>query len=533
MKLNEYFAPLKKWWWLLVVAMLVGGVSAYLTTRPLPSVYMARTTLVIGNALSSLNPTQDEIYLAQQLAQTYSDIAGREPIRLATMEALGLDDLPSYEAQPVPNSPFLEISVTYSDPQIAQIVANELANQLSLLTPTNLQDTGGSVEQDFIEQQLKDLQVKIEKTQEEITKKNAELGGMSSAVQINQTQVELDALDSRLSVLQQNYANMLASMPDRGRNTLRVYESAELPRWPVGPNKPLIILLAALGGILLATLAAYGIEALDTTVRTADEVYRLMDLPVVGRISDLPAGKNNWTFVLDQPNSSGAEDFRLLRTNLEFFNIDKPLKVYMISSAGVGDGKSTIAANLAMMMAMSEKSVILVDADFRRPRLADALGMAEGADGLSDVISHGMKVEDALQSWEGAPGLKILTTGTLPPNPAELLSSRRMDKVMEELRETADIIVLDGPPFIVSDASVLAAKVDGLIVVVRPGQTQRAALAAMKEQLERIGAKVLGLVLNQMPATRSYYSSRYTTDAPKKKGGRGAAAQAEPVVTAE
>ncbi len=525
MKTKEYFLPLLKWWWLLLLAAIAGGVSAFYTTRPLPSVYLARTTLVIGNSIYNLNPTQDEIYMGLQLAQTYAGVAMREPVRNATMAALGLTDLPPYEARAMATSPFLEISVTYSDPELAAVVANELASQLILLSPSSVEES----EQQtllFIQQQMKDIEGKIKRTQDEIVTKQEQLSLLTSAVQISQAQAELDALDARLTSFQRIYADMQTSMPGRARNALSVYEEAVKPRLPIGPNKPLIIGLAALAGIILAGGAAYGIEALDSSVKSSDEADRILNLPVLGRISDVNNVKGN-RFLLssDQPHSPIAEDFRLLRTNLEFFGVDTPLQTFMISSADGGDGKSTIAANLAQVIAMGEKNVILVDADFRKPMIATAFEISESAEGLSDVLSHSLDLADVLIPWERNPMLSILPCGTVPPNPAELLNSHKMEKLLAELKSMADIVILDAPPFIVADASVLASKMDAVVLVVRPGTTHRSAMISMREQIKRYGGRVLGMVLNQERPHSGYYASQY------KKKSKQKASTSEPEVT--
>ncbi|HEX9027634.1 MAG TPA: polysaccharide biosynthesis tyrosine autokinase, partial [Anaerolineales bacterium] len=502
MKTKEYFAPLLKWWWLLLIAMITAGVSAYITTRPLPEIYEARTTLVIGRFLSNLNPTQDEINLSQQLAQGYADIAKREPIQQATKKALGVNDLPKYNSRAL-SGPFMEITVDYSDPKIAQSVANELANQLILLSPANLKQN----EQDstnFVQQQLTDLETKIKQTQSDITKKQAQISTLTSAVLINQAQSELDALDTRLTFLQSIYSNMQATLPQNARNQLSVYESAEMPKIPIGPNKPLIIVVAAIAGLLLAIGAAYAIEALDASVRNIEEASRLLDMPVIGRVSVMANNKKGWTYTDEQPNSGIAEDFRLLRTNLEFFGVDEPVRTVMITSSDLGDGKSTIATNLALIASQGEKSVILVDADFRRPMLADVLEI-DGSLGLSDVLSRKVPVKKALIQWKDHPNLCILPAGTLPPNPTELLNSQKMGQVLTEMKGLADLIIIDGPPFIVADASVLAVKVDGVVVVVRTSHSRRSAVIAMREQIQHIGARVLGMVLNQIPGRSSYY----------------------------
>lgn len=520
MKIKEYFLPLLKWWWLLVIAAIAGGGSAYYTTRPLPSVYMARTTLVIGNSIYNLNPTQDEIYMGLQLAQTYAGVAMREPVRNATMAALGLTDLPPYEARAMATSPFLEISVTYSDPKLSAIVANELASQLILLSPSSVNETEQET-QLFVEQQMKDIEGKIKRTQSEIVTKQEQLSLLTSAVQISQAQAELDALDARLTSLQRIYAEMQTSMPGRARNALNVYEPAAEPRFPIGPNKPLIIGLAALAGIVLASGAAYGIEALDSSVKSPEEASRMLNLPVLGRISDVSGVRGNrFLITSEQPQSAVAEDFRLLRTNLEFFGVDTPLQTFMITSPDGGDGKSTIASNLAQVIVMGEKNVIIVDADFRRPTIATAFDISPKMEGLSDALSHSLDLADVLIPWEQNSMLSILPCGTVPPNPAELLNSHKMEKLLEELKSMADIIIVDAPPFIVADASVLASKMDAIVLVVRPGITHRSAVNSMREQIKHFSGKVLGMVINQERQRASYYASRYKSKSKQKPSAK-------------
>lgn len=519
MKPREYFAPLIKWWWLLLVAMAAAGVSAYFTTRSLQPVYEANTTLVIGSLLRNLNPTADELYLSQQLAATYADLAVRDPVKNATMAALGLSELPDYTASPMETGPFLQVSVQYTDPAIAQAVSIELSRQLILLSPANAQELEAADATAFIEEQLRDVQEKIIRTKNEIEKKQEDLATFTSAVQIAQTESDLNALDTRLTSLQTIYANLQATLPEGARNQLSIYEPATLPVRPIGPNKVLIIALATVGGLLLAALAAYGIEALDTTVRSGEEATRILDRPVIGRVSIMPGnGHQNWTYVANQPQSGITEDFRMLRTNLDFFAVDAPQQIIMLTSSSLGDGKSTISSNLALMTGMDDryKQVILVDADLRRPVLGEVLEI-EQMMGLSDVISNNLAVKDLLVPYPDNPRLKILPAGTIPPNPTELLSSQRMDRVIAELRELGDKIIFDGPPVMVADATVLGNKVDAILLVIRPGYSTRSAVNAMRDQMARVKSHVLGIVLNSVSKQATYYTSQYTRQPRDKK----------------
>ena len=177
-------------------------------------------------------------------------------------------------------------------------------------------------------------------------------------------------------------------------------------------------------------------------------------------------------------------------------------------------------------MALDEnyERVVLVDADLRRPVLGEVLGIDQVI-GLSDVISHDLPVVEALAPSPDNPRLKILPAGTIPPNPTELLNSQRMDRVIAELRQYADKIIFDGPPVMVADASVLANKVDAVLLVGRPGSSARAAVTGMREQMSRVGASVLGVVLNSVRRRGGYYTSNYNNGKQQRGKKRTAAKQ--------
>jgi polysaccharide biosynthesis transport protein len=501
--IKDYISPLLKWWWLVIAAPLIAAASAYLFARQLPPVYQAKTTLLIGRAIQDPNPSGNEFSMSYQLATEYASMAIREPVRNAVKVALGLTDLPEYEANA--RGIFLELAVIHTDPRFAQAVANVLSQQLILLSPVNTQQTNGT-DQQFVQQQLKELQDNIEKTRQEITKKQAALSGLDSALDIAKTQNELKALEDKMSTLQSIYSNLFSSTREAAFNTLSVFDSASLPTEPIGPRKTLIVLLAAVSGLAFAVAAVYLIEFLDDTIKTTDEIDRLIDVPAIGYIGDMQGFKP--TFVASHPRSPVADAFRGLRTNLEFMSVDRPMKKLSISSAEASDGKSTIAINLAIVIAQSEKKVILVDADLRSPSLHRYLGIPDNP-GLSDVFLDRVKVTDALIEWDGTPKFWIMPAGSTPPNAAELLGSRKMDLILDELAGMADMIIIDGPPGFVVDAIVLSAKVDGVLLVVNIGETRRGSLKAVVDQFRRIEANLVGIVLNRVSKGSGYYGSYY------------------------
>lgn len=519
MELKRFILPLRRWWWLVTAATLVAALSSFIATLRQPPVYQAITTLIVGRAIMDPNPSQAEFYLSQQLAANYADMANRDPVRNATKEALGLTWLPNYLAQAPPNGQFVEIIVTDTVPARAQAVANELANQLILLGPTSRQ----AEEKDrleFVNRQLDTLETQIETTEAEISKLQEELGDMVSARQISDTQNQIAGLQAKLSTLQSNYASLLSNTERGALNTLSVIEPAALPTRPIGPNKSLTILLAAAFGFFLSTGAAFLLEYLDDTLKTSEDVERVVQAPIIGYIAEMNDDEDK-LHVAESPRNPIVEAYRTLRTNLEFAGVDEPLRSIFVASAESEDGKSSVAANLAVVMAQGEKSVIVLDADMRKPSLHTFFGMANDY-GLSDIFRGRLSLEDAMKEWK-AQAIRVITAGSPPPNPTELLGSRKMDEMLERLENMADVVIIDGPPFVVADAAVLAAKVDGVLVVVRSGGTQQASVKAMMEQIKRTGARVVGVALNRVPRKgggylvgNRYYAYGYYTEEDKE-----------------
>jgi non-specific protein-tyrosine kinase len=207
---------------------------------------------------------------------------------------------------------------------------------------------------------------------------------------------------------------------------------------------------------------------------------------------------------LTDPRSAAAEAYRTLRTNIQFASLDREIRTVAITSAGAGDGKSTTLANLAIAMAEGGHRVICVDADLRRPGLHTLFGLSN-REGLTTAVL-GDDTWLPLQDTP-VPGLRLLASGPLPPNPAELVGSRRLDRVLRLLREAADYVLFDTPPAAaLSDAATLAARVDGVILVIGAGRTKRDLARRAKEQLERVKAHILGVVLAGVRADTSLYA---------------------------
>src|SRR5687767_1558914 len=200
MELNKYIFPLRKWWWLLVASTLIAAIFSSLSTLRQPKIYQARTTLMIGTTINNPNPSSNELFLGQQLAGAYADLANREIILNATKNALGMDQLPEYFARALPNTQLIEIAVNDTDPARAQTVANELAAQLILLSPISAQPEGQG-RQEFIHERLNNLEAQIKETEAEIEKLQEELANTVSAQQIDDKQNQISSLQSKLSAM--------------------------------------------------------------------------------------------------------------------------------------------------------------------------------------------------------------------------------------------------------------------------------------------------------------------------------------------
>jgi succinoglycan biosynthesis transport protein ExoP len=339
------------------------------------------------------------------------------------------------------------------------------------------------------------------------------------------TSTRLDQLQTTLSLYQGIYINLLNSMEAvrlaRVQNTPNVVqvEPATMPMSPISPQPFQSTALAAAVGLMLAAGIAFLIEYLDDTLKTMEDIERVLQLPVVGYIAQIQyeSGSDESLYVTRQPRSPVSEAFRLLRTNLEFAGVDRPIRRLLVTSAGPSEGKTTVSVNLAAIMAQGGKRVTLVDADLRRPKVHRFLGLSNQF-GLSDLFRGAAAVRMVSQRVDNLDMVSVLTSGSLPPNPTELLGSIRMEQILQEAEKDSDVIIVDSPPSLVADVQVLASKVDGVILVVHPGHTQEDAALATLEMLNRAGARTLGVVLNRIPRDRADYYGGYRHYSPYYAG---------------
>lgn len=346
-----------------------------------------------------------------------------------------------------------------------------------------------------------------------------------------------DPDEFRARDIAQAYAEALSDLvaeletPAGGRDALitaSIVDNAEVSSTPVSPQPVRNLGVGVVLGLLLGIGVAVLRELTDTSVSSADDIGQVSTTPVLGHVNvDNAAVKKEPAVALGEA-TPWAEAFRVLRTNMQFVEVDHDRRVFVVSSSLPEEGKSTTAVNLAVTLAAAGQRVALVDGDLRRPMVATRLGL-DASVGTTSVLIGQVILDDALQQYADT-GLQVLASGPRPPNPSELLQSHAMAELFAALRERFDMVLIDAPPLLpVTDAALLAAQADGLLLVVRHGKTTRDQLAHALERVEQVDAKCVGVVVNLAPtkkSSRGYgygYQYRYQASDESRAGRRLAA----------
>lgn len=366
-------------------------------------------------------------------------------------------------------------------------------------------------------EQMKDLRELYKKAYGELLVMTTDNKSNDTAQRTEQIRATLALYQQIYTSLQSNYENVRLERLRSTPNVTQV-EQAVVPRFPFQPRPARNIFMGAIGGLIVVAGIAFTIEILDDTLKTPEDVTHYLRVPVIGLIGEMDRPKRRrknektraGVFVAENPLSPITEAFRTLRTNLDFAGVDKPLKTLLVTSSGPSEGKSTVSVNLAAVMAQGDRKVILLDTDLRRPSIHRYMGLPNRK-GLSDLFRDQTKLSSVIATW-GNPPMAVITSGGLPPNPTELLQSERMTNILAELKDKSDIVIADSPPSIIADPIALSTKVDGVLLVVEPGKTKIGTAQVMIEQLNRAGARILGVVLNPITRKRTqYYSKHYYT----------------------
>lgn len=506
------------WSWLLVLSMIIAGAAAYAISSLSVPIYQASTTLLIDEARNP-NSSYQDLLTSERIARTYAELMQRETTLLQVAEQFGVelpvlqDALTDITVTPVRDTQLIRIAVEGISPELVAAVADTLP-LVFIADINNVQTQRFAESKKSLEAQLKTLGDEIQLQQIEID----EIGKSRTA----EEEVRLGQLRSELAQYQNSYANVLRSYEElrltevQSVDSVVVVEKAKIPTTHIRPRTLINVLLAVIAGVVLALGSIFLIEYLDDRIKTPQDLYRVLNTPILGTIARIPGqdgrsrrgspSRQDSLIAASQPRHPVTEAYRSLRTSIQFSSVDDTLQSLLVTSATPGEGKTTTAANLAVVMAQSGRSVILLDADIRKPQQHKIFDLPRSP-GLTEALFANDAPLAFFLRESTIPNLRIMTSGKDAPNPAELLGSKRMKQLIEALQKDADVVVFDAPPLLaVTDAQVLASQVQGVVLVINTEKTPRAMVARAAEALLRGNGRLFGVVLNRLSwSPRSYY----------------------------
>lgn len=482
---------------LIVAGTLLAGVAAFVVAGALPKTYEATATLIVGSSASPATAGGAAQATSQRLSQTYADLATTGPLLQKVIDKLQLgtnvDELRGRIRADAPSaSTILRVAARDPDPNRAAAIANGIATELvaSAAVPARAPET-----QTFINDQLSQLQAQIQATQADISRLSGLPARSSSQEQ------DLQLAQTRLVTLQSTYASLLASS-GASANPLSVVESAAAPLQPSSPQPLLIAIVVAAIAVILGIALAFLLGRLGDTMNSADRVETALGLPTLGGISRMRGDRRQSEIyhlvTLVDPGSPVAEAYRALRANTELAMVGAPARTLLVTSSVPGEGSTTTAGNLAVAFAQAGRRTLLLDADLRKPGVHRQFDLPN-AHGLFTLLrSEDASFEQLVHTTE-QDRLSVMTSGPLPPDPAELLRSDRFRGILQRLRLAYDLVVIDSPPLEgVADAAILASVTDATLLIVNATHTRRDAAAQGREALANAGARVLGVVINRL-----------------------------------
>ncbi len=526
MELRRQLAFLRSSLPLVIVATLLAAVTAFVVSQVLPPSYEARVIVAVGQSAGGGSGDLNSLQVSQRLSQTYAALAVTNVAARDVIDELRLDTTPErllehVRAEAPLESTLLTITVDALSGEEAARIANAFAARMVRLEVTAGDDALAKLRA-FIDGDLDAVRAQITSTQLRIDELDAIVAPTAAQT------AELIALEGQIATLRSTFATLVQLSTTGGSaNQLSIADPATVPPEPVSPRVLVNVVLGALLGAVLGIGFAYARQRLDDTVRSPEELEHATNTPVLGTIVRMPGDAKRPLMyrlaTLLYPRSPAAEGFRHLRTGIEFASNDTGLKLLLVTSAMPGDGKTTCAANLAVAFAQAGHSVCLVDADLRKPALHEVFGLPN-LTGLSDLLRGDESTFEAATHPTEVTGLRILTSGLVPPNPAELVASPRMRAVLASITGEVDLVILDSPPLqAVTDAAILASLAGGTILVAAAGKTRRALIVRARDTLARVGANVLGTALNGIDERDgkdaafgyfSYYGAPDTREAP-------------------
>jgi succinoglycan biosynthesis transport protein ExoP len=502
--IQHYFMLFMHWAWLIVLVSVVVGISSFFIFRSLTPYYESKTTLLVNAAPASKVSDYSSVMLSEQLVSTYSILIVNDKVLQEVVDTLelqySLEEIKKWiTVTPVNNTQLIEISVVTIDP----IMSANLANAVAAIFSNQIQEIQA--------ERFSQSKVALD---EQLSSTEIQIADIESQIRTAMMQEDKDRLESKATQYRALYSSLLDSYEQIQLSEAQSVSSVtqmELASPDYIAVKPKVLrnsILAAILGFLLTAGVIFIKELLDDTIKTPDEMSSKFKLPVLGMINHHDIETEGPISITD-PRSPTAEAYRSLRTNVYYARVDQPLRTIIVTSSEPGEGKTTTLGNLGAVMAQNGSNVVLCDCDLRRPRLHKVFGLSN-RHGLSALfLQTNTDIENIKQKTK-VNNLAVISSGLIPPNPAELLGSKKMQGIVNNLKDASDIVLLDTPPILaVTDAAVLASTIDGVIIVVRLGKTHAAALRQTLDLFQKVNAPILGIVINDIAVSKSAYGNKY------------------------
>ena len=486
MTLRDYWHVIIRRSWIVIAAIIATAAPAIALSLRQSSVYEADADMLIqplpGESVFSSG--QQSINPDRRVQNEISVLEG-DVVYARLKENLELEDDPPFvTGSGFSDADLITVSVESGDPQTAATLAN--AYVVAYIDVKR-------------EQAVKGMAAASAELQSKITDLQTQIDTLDTQIDASSTDDDSGAEADRRALVDQNalfrqHIDQLQVDAALSAGNAQLIRPAEAPIKPIKPTPVRTAMLASMVGLLLGLGAAFLANHLDDSIRTADDLARLgTDVPLLATVANL-TGRDNRPLAISDPENSAVEAYRNLRTNVQFLGIERKMRSIQVTSTRPGEGKSTTAANLAVVLSQTGATVVLVDADLRKPDLHRMFGV-DGSNGLTNNLA-GDPMELTIQHITDH--LWVIVGGPVPPNPSELLSGRRMDAFAEELARRFDYVIIDSAPLLaVSDAAALSRHVDGVLLV---AQSNRVSLPQLRDglaALDRVGGPLLGIVMNR------------------------------------
>jgi succinoglycan biosynthesis transport protein ExoP len=519
-ELRDYLNIIRARKWIIIQAAVIVTLTALVVSYLQPSSYEGVAQVLVSEKGSSADIFGSVLPALsaqpERALQTQVQLMQIRPIAEATIRQLGLQTTPDDLAKRVKvvavgQTNIVKITATDPSPEMAARIANTIAEQYVA--------TARDAQRASLTDAANEVQRRLDQAKAEILALGQKI---SAAGRSSELAAELQIATGTYTTLAEKLEQLrINEQLETGPG--RVVSPAVADSVAVAPKPLRNGLLGLAVGLMFGLGMAFLYEYLDNTLKSSEEVEKVFSAPVLGTIPmDKDSKDQRRLAIVEAPGSSTAEAYRVLRNSLDFINFEHDMKTLLVTSAAPGEGKSTVAANLAAALAQAGKRVVLVSTDFRRPT-TEHFFRVNNMIGLSDVLLGTHSLKSALQRV-GGEQLLVLTSGKMPPNPSELLGSKKMEEIVKALGEWGEWVIMDSPPLLaVADPAALARWVDGVLIVSQAGVSTRDAGKKAAELIAKVGGKITGVVVWGLDETRAgsggygyasgyYYASYYSTN---------------------